>query len=205
MIHDSAKWGDCLSGALTIQDYWGGLREAGFKGVTPGYRDSLESYRWDSFRFRDADGFIKQPVASSSPSTAFATLTGPFSQAQDELGTTFHRGAPQEIDEQTVNLLSLPSYKEHFVVTDRPIALTNQDPQLSRCNYLRKVLVFGKVTLLFTPAPFLAVSDDDHHIVPMRGTTGNLFEKHSKSYNILDINLHSESSTEPKKPPLPNP
>ena len=56
MIHDSAKWGDCLSGALTIQDYWGGLREAGFTGLTPGYRDSLESYRWDSFRIRDANG-----------------------------------------------------------------------------------------------------------------------------------------------------
>lgn len=33
LMYDQAKWGDCLSGALAIKDYWGGLRGAGFKGL----------------------------------------------------------------------------------------------------------------------------------------------------------------------------
>jgi SAM-dependent methyltransferase len=161
MIHDSAKWGDCLSGALTIQDYWGGLREAGFRGL-----HQVTVIPW---RVIDGIHFVsvtltgyKAAVVSSSPSTAFATLTGPFSQAQDESGTTFHRGAPQEIDEQTVNLLSLPSYKEHFVVTDRPIALADQDPQLSVVLPEEGPCIWEGHFAIHT-GPFLAVSDDDHH------------------------------------------
>jgi hypothetical protein len=104
----------------------------------------------------------KTTVASSSPSPAFATLIGPFSQAQDELGTTFHRGAPQEIDKQTVILLSLPSYKEHFVIADRPIALTDQDPQLVAVLPEEGPCIWEGHFAIHT-GPFLAVSDDDHH------------------------------------------
>jgi hypothetical protein len=161
MIHDSAKWGDCLSGALTIRDYWSGLREAGFRGL-----HQVTVIPW---RVIDGIHFVsvtltgyKTAVASSSPSPAFATLTGPFSQAQDELGTTFHRGAPQEIDEQTVNLLSLPSYKEHFVIADRPIALTAKDPQLFAVFPEESPCIWEGHFAIHT-GPFLAVSDDDQH------------------------------------------
>lgn len=161
MIHDSAKWGDCLSGALTIQDYWSGLREAGFRGL-----HQVTVIPW---RVIDGIHFVsvtltgyKTAVASSSPSPAFATLTGPFSQVEDELGTTFHRGTPQQVDEQTVNLLALPPYKEHFVITDHPVTLTNQDPNL--------VAVLPEVTpcvweghFAILTGPFLAICDDDGH------------------------------------------
>ncbi|MFB3146557.1 MAG: methyltransferase domain-containing protein, partial [Nitrospirales bacterium] len=33
MIHDKEKWGDCLSGALPLHEYWNGLRKAGFLGI----------------------------------------------------------------------------------------------------------------------------------------------------------------------------
>ena len=33
LIHDSEKWGDCLSGALPVTEYLGGLEEAGFRGI----------------------------------------------------------------------------------------------------------------------------------------------------------------------------
>ncbi len=33
MIHDAEKWGDCLSGALTVHEYLGGLESAGFRGI----------------------------------------------------------------------------------------------------------------------------------------------------------------------------
>ncbi|MEX2491522.1 MAG: methyltransferase domain-containing protein [Nitrospirales bacterium] len=161
MIHDSAKWGDCLSGALTIQDYWSGLREAGFRGL-----HQVTVIPW---RVIDGIHFVsvtltgyKTAVASSSPSSAFATLTGPFSQVEDELGTTFHRGNPRQVDEQTVNLLGLPPYKEHFVITDHPISLTNQDPTLVVVLPEETPCVWEGHFAILT-GPFLAICDDDGH------------------------------------------
>jgi SAM-dependent methyltransferase len=199
MIHDSAKWGDCLSGALTIQDYWGGLREAGFRGL-----HQVTVIPW---RVIDGIHFVsvtltgyKTAVAPSYPSPAFATLTGPFSQAQDELGTIFHRGAPQEIDEQTVHLLSLPPYKEHFIIADRPIALTDQDPQLSTVLPEEGPCIWEGHFAIHT-GPFLAVSDDDHHTY----LCGEPLEICSKTLKVLQhpryqssfgtINRAQESAT----------
>jgi hypothetical protein len=161
MIHDSAKWGDCLSGALTIQDYWGGLREAGFRGL---HKVTVIPWRViDGIHFVSVTltGY-KTALASPSPSPTFATLTGPFSQIKDEFGTSFHRGAPQQIDEHTVNVLSLPPYKEHFVITDRPMALSNQDPQLVAVLPEATPCVWDGHFAILT-GPFLAVSDDDDH------------------------------------------
>ena len=31
--HDKEKWGDCLSGALPLSEYWNGLHQAGFLGI----------------------------------------------------------------------------------------------------------------------------------------------------------------------------
>jgi len=61
------------------------------------------------------------------PSPAFATLTGPFSQVVDELGTTFYRGKPQQVDVRTASLFALPPYKDRFIVAERPLPLTSQD------------------------------------------------------------------------------
>lgn len=33
LVHDSEKWGDCLSGALTLSDYMNGITAAGFLGL----------------------------------------------------------------------------------------------------------------------------------------------------------------------------
>ncbi|MDR4473626.1 MAG: methyltransferase domain-containing protein [Nitrospira sp.] len=33
LVHDTGKWGDCLSGALTLTAYMTGLSEAGFVGI----------------------------------------------------------------------------------------------------------------------------------------------------------------------------
>jgi SAM-dependent methyltransferase len=161
LIHDSEKWGDCLSGALTIQEYWGGLREAGFQG--------LHQVTMIPWRVIDGIHFVsvtltgyKLATATSSPSPVFATLTGPFSQAVDELGTTFHRGEPRQVDAQIVNLLSLPPYKEHFVIANRPIALTNQDPQMLAVHPEEAPCIWEGHFAILT-GPFLAVSDDDNH------------------------------------------
>jgi SAM-dependent methyltransferase len=161
MIHDRAKWGDCLSGALTIQDYWGGLREAGFLGL-----HQVTVIPW---RVIDGIHFVsvtltgyKIATTPSSVSPIFATLIGPFSQAVDELGTTFHRGTPQQIDDQTMCLLTLPPYQPHFLLTDRPTTLTDQDPRRLAV-YPAEAPCSWEGHFAILTGPFLAVSDDDDH------------------------------------------
>ena len=178
MIHDSAKWGDCLSGALTIKDYWGGLRDAGFRGL-----HQITVIPW---RVIDGIHFVsvtltgyKVPVAAATTST-FATLRGPFSQARTESGVTFHRGAPQQIDDQAAYLLALPSYKDHFILTDRPIALTDQDPQLYVVRPEDTPCIWEGQFAILT-GPFLEVSDDDGHAYHC----GEPLEICSKTFRVL--------------------
>ncbi|MFB3108327.1 MAG: methyltransferase domain-containing protein [Candidatus Binatia bacterium] len=55
LLYDKDKWGDCLSGALPLQEYWNGLREAGFFRHPPSEFCSLEGDRRDSFSFPHLD------------------------------------------------------------------------------------------------------------------------------------------------------
>ena len=179
LINDKAKWGDCLSGALAIKDYWGGLRDAGFKGI-----HQVMIIPW---RVIDGIHFVsitltgyKLALTTSSPSPAFATLTGPFSQAVDELGTTFHRGQPQQIDELTASLFALAPYKDRFIIAERPVSLSAQDsrtvaiyPEEAPCAWEGRFAVLT--------GPFLAVCDDDHHLY----RCGEPVEICSKTFDVL--------------------
>jgi len=180
LLFDSAKWGDCLSGSLTMQDYWGGLREAGFWG--------LHQVTVTPWKVIDGIHFIsvtltgyKAAEAASPSSPVFATFTGPFSKAMNELGTIFHRGVPQQIDEKTVNLFALPPYKDSFVLADHPIALTNQDPQWIAVHSEEAPCVWkGDFAVLM--GPFLSVSDDDDHTY----LSGEPLEICSKTLKVLE-------------------
>ncbi|GJL70734.1 MAG: hypothetical protein NPIRA06_33690 [Nitrospirales bacterium] len=179
LIYDKAKWGDCLSGALTIKDYWGGLRDAGFKGV-----HQVNQIPWrviDGIQFLSVTltGY-KLASASTTPSSTFATLTGPFSQVVDELGTTYVRGNPQQIDERTSALLALAPYQDRFMMAQRPVALTAQNPRmLIVCPEEAPCVWEGQFAVL--TGPFLAVCDDDHHTYQC----GEPIEICSKTYKVL--------------------
>ncbi|HSE59311.1 MAG TPA: methyltransferase domain-containing protein, partial [Nitrospiraceae bacterium] len=91
LIHDTEKWGDCLSGALTVADYLGGLVEAGFVGV-----HQLTFTPWqviDGIHFLSLTltGYKVAPEPRSE-APLYATYRGPFKQVIDERGRTFKRG-----------------------------------------------------------------------------------------------------------------
>lgn len=179
LIYDRAKWGDCLSGALTIKDYWGGLREAGFKGL-----HQVTSIPW---RVIDGIHFISVTLTGykpASPSTtsspAFATLTGPFSQVVDELGTTFHRGKPQQINEGTASLLALSPYKDRFIIAEQPVTLSAHDSRTIAV-YPEKAPCVWEGQFAVLTGPFLVVCDDDHHTY----RCGEPIEICSKTFKVL--------------------
>lgn len=179
LIHDKAKWGDCLSGALTIKDYWGGLRDAGFKGL-----HQVNAIPWrviDGIQFLSVTltGY-KLASTSTTPSSVFATLTGPFSQVVDELGTTFTRGNPQQIDERTAALLALVPYHDRFIIAERPVALSVQDSRMLAV-YPEEAPCVWEGQFAVLTGPFLAVCDDDHHTYQC----GEPVEICSKTYKVL--------------------
>lgn len=159
---DKDKWGDCLSGALPIHDYWDGLRKAGFLG--------LHLVKLNPWKVIDGIHFLsvtltgyKLPKGSSDRDVSFATLAGPFSRVTDEYGQSYIRGIPQPIDHKTIALLQTAPYQEVFILSDTPMALTSKDsrwkallPQDAPCVWE------GDYAML--TGPFLEVSDDDDHL-----------------------------------------
>ena len=161
LIHDKEKWGDCLSGALTIQNYWGGLREAGFCGL---HQVTVIPWRViDGIHFLSVTLTGYKVFSQTLPfSPTFATLTGPFSQVVDESGTTFQRGKPKQVDEQTASLLQLPPYRDQFLITEQPLTLNPEDPQILAI-YPEDTPCVWEGQFAVLTGPFLSVSDDDQH------------------------------------------
>ncbi|NJN70023.1 MAG: methyltransferase domain-containing protein [Nitrospira sp.] len=128
LVHDSQKWGDCLSGALTLADYIAGLGQAGFLGI-----HLVKSSPWriiDGIHFFSVTltGY-KLPPAATTSSVRYATLRGPFSRVTNEQGMTFQRGIPQPIKPHDLLLLSSPPFLDHFLLATDPVQFNHTDPR----------------------------------------------------------------------------
>ena len=56
LVHDAEKWGNCLSGALTLTDYIAGIVGAGFPGHSSDQGLALAGDRRHSLLLRHVDG-----------------------------------------------------------------------------------------------------------------------------------------------------
>ncbi|BFU92267.1 MAG: hypothetical protein NTAFB01_34540 [Nitrospira sp.] len=161
LVHDTQKWGDCLSGALTLTDYMNRMTTAGFLGI--------HLVKFSPWRVIDGIHFFsvtltgyKLPPAPTSSSIRYATLRGPFSRLVDERGTKYQRGIPQPISTDDVTLLSHPPFTDHFLLTADPVALDNHDPRWTAVFPAQAPCTWqGHYALL--AGPFVEATDDDHH------------------------------------------
>nr|MBI3614024.1 methyltransferase domain-containing protein [Nitrospirota bacterium] len=179
LIHDQGKWGDCLSGALPVSDYVGGLIEAGFLGV-----HQVKFVPWqviDGIHFLSVTltGY-KLPQTDGPSDVRFATLRGPFSRAVDELGQVYQRGVPQALSAKTAQLLKAPPFDGLFLLSDSPVPLDQSDPRLVAILPTQAACVWQGHFALFT-GPFLEVCDDDQH----RYYRGQPLEICSKTLAVL--------------------
>jgi SAM-dependent methyltransferase len=182
LVHDTQKWGDCLSGALTLTDYMNGMTAAGFLGI--------HLAKFSPWRVIDGIHFFsvtltgyKLPPAPTASAVRYATLRGPFSRLVDERGTTYQRGMPQSITPEEALLLSAPPLAEHFLLTTEPVQLNNQDPRWSAVLPAHAPCTWqGHYALL--AGPFVEVADDDHHVY----CRGEPLEICSKTVAVLGTN-----------------
>ena len=162
LIHDREKWGDCLSGALPLSGYWGGLREAGFEGI---HQVTFIPWRViDGIHFLSVTltGF-KLPELDTPRSAQFATFKGPFSRVVDERGSSYVRGVPQAIDPSTATLLQSLPYQDRFILSEKPVQLSSKDPDWSAVLPQESHCIWEGHFALMT-GPFIEAEDDDDHI-----------------------------------------
>ena len=180
LVHDTEKWGDCLSGALTLTDYIAGMVGAGFLGI-----HLIKSSPWqmiDGIHFFSVTltGY-KLPTSSPQSDVRYATLRGPFSRVIDELGTTYLRGIPQPITPETVCLLSQAPLASHFVLSSDPLWLDRTDDRWAEVSLADAPCLWqGHFAML--AGPFTEAADDDHHVY----RRGEPLEICSKTRTVLE-------------------
>lgn len=189
LIHDTQKWGDCLSGALPAWEYLGGLVQAGFLGV-----HQMKFTPWsviDGIHFFSLTltGY-KLPETAAPDGVRFATLVGPFSHAMDELGQTYRRGAPAQISARTAQLFKTLPFERLFLLSEAPISLATTDQRLISILPADAPCVWKGHYAILT-APFTEAEDDDHHVY-RRGTP---LEICSKTLDVLDSGPYSRHFT----------
>jgi arsenite methyltransferase len=179
LLHDTAKWGDCLSGALPAWEYLGGLVQAGFLGV--------HQIKFSPWRIIDGIHFFsltltgyKLPERVESDGIRFATLKGPFSRVVDEMGQSYRRAVSESVSGRTAQLLKSPPLEPFFLLSATPIALTADDPNLTAVLPANVPCVWKGQYAILT-APFAEAEDDDHHLY-RRGTP---LEICSKTLDVL--------------------
>jgi SAM-dependent methyltransferase len=162
LVHDAVKWGDCLSGALTLSGHMEGLTAAGFQGIhlvkfSPWqvidgihfFSVTLTGYRFDN-----------GPAHSDA---RFATLCGPFGRVTDERGTTYQRGIPQPIGPDSARLLQHPSLAPYFLLSHEPTWLRREDARWVAVLPAQEPCLWQGHFVMFA-GPFLEVVDDDRHV-----------------------------------------
>lgn len=118
MQKDKNLWGECISGALTEEDFLSYAKEAGFYGLEVLKRDfyrEVEGFKFWSVTLRGWH-FKKGPTCVYIGQCA--TYLGPYSQVSDDEGHTFVRGVPFEVCTDTAAKLAKPPYQGQFLLTD---------------------------------------------------------------------------------------
>ncbi|MFV1950499.1 MAG: methyltransferase domain-containing protein [Nitrospinota bacterium] len=123
-------WGECLTGALTEEEFLSYLEEAGFYGLSilkKTYWKDVEGYRFYSVTIR---GYKFEKRAGCIYRGEKGMYLGPFKAIIDEEGHIFPRNESVEICTDTAEKLKRPPYKDLFIIKepDRDISETQGVP-----------------------------------------------------------------------------
>ncbi len=109
-------WGECISGALTEEEFLAYLEQAGFYGLQVlkrTYWKEVEGYSFFSVTVR---GYKFEKTAGCVFKGQRAIYLGPQKAVMDEEGHLFPRNEPIEICTDTAAKLSRPPYQGSFVI-----------------------------------------------------------------------------------------
>ncbi|MEE8403007.1 MAG: methyltransferase domain-containing protein, partial [Candidatus Hydrothermarchaeaceae archaeon] len=118
-------WGECVSGALTEEEYLAYLERAGFYGLSilhKAFWKEVGGYKFYSAIIR---GYKLDKDAGCKYVGQKAIYKGPFKATIDEEGHFFPRNEPVEVCTDTAEKLKRPPYSDHFDVIEpeKPLKL----------------------------------------------------------------------------------
>ncbi|MFQ5543388.1 MAG: methyltransferase domain-containing protein [Nitrospiria bacterium] len=126
-------WGECVSGALTEEEYLSNLERAGFYGLS-----ILKRTLWkevDGFRFYSAviQGYKFEKKAGCKHIGQQATYLGPMQAVIDEEGHLFPRDQVVPVCTDTAEKLQKPPYQSSFTVTQGDVTVREKIPEGIDC------------------------------------------------------------------------
>ena len=111
-------WGECLSGALTQEEFLAELERAGFYGLSVLKRTYWKSVEGYSFFSVTVEGYKYEKTAGCVFEGHRAVYLGPGKAFVDEEGHTFPRNEPYDVCTDTVAKLQHPPYQHMFAVLE---------------------------------------------------------------------------------------
>ena len=131
-------WGECLSGALTEEEFATSLEQAGFHGLQILKRDFWKAVEGCAFYSVTLRGFKFEKTADRRFTGQRAVYLGPHKAVMDEEGHLFPRNEPVEVSTDTAARLGRPPYRGSFLILgqDREMLPVEGDccsPESSSC------------------------------------------------------------------------
>jgi SAM-dependent methyltransferase len=179
LVHDTDKWGDCLSGALTLTTYIAGMVEVGFLGIHLITFSPWQAIDGIHFFSVTLTGYKVLPATAPS-AVHYATLRGPFNRVMDERGKGYQRGIPQPITQDDAVLLSHTPLANHFLLTADPVWIDQSDSRWTAV-FPAQTPCFWQGQYALLAGPFVEATDDDHHVY----RRGEPLEICSKTFAVL--------------------
>jgi len=128
---DPRLWGECISGALTEEEFLAALERAGFYGLQvlkKSFWKEVEGFEFSSVTIR---GYKFEKTAGCVYVGQTVTYLGPLKGASDEEGHWFPRNAAIQVCTDTAAKLSHAPYAGLFVVTG---IMSEDDPAAGGCD-----------------------------------------------------------------------
>lgn len=118
MKRDKILWGECISGAVTEEEFFHITKKLGFYGLEVANRYLYKEV--DGFKFYSvtARGYKYMKSMECKYTGQYAIYKGPFSSVSDDDGHTYPVGIPIEICTDTTWKLSNPPYNGMFIISD---------------------------------------------------------------------------------------
>ena len=120
MRADGQLWGECISGALTEEEFLSALERAGFYGVSILKKTLWREVEGCQFSSVTVRGYKFEKKSTCEYVGQYAIYLGPQKAVIDEEGHLFPRGTPVEVCSDTASKLSSRPYVGSFVIVDDP-------------------------------------------------------------------------------------
>lgn len=176
--YDADQWGQCLSGALQIEEYLDAINQAGFVGV-----HQVKAFPWktiDGIHFYSITLTGYKFKESKSSRCVFATFRGPFLRVVSELGTPFKRGRGTAISDRERLIISKTPLSQYFILSDTSLNVPPGHPEYLCVKPENQPCVWKGEFAILTSF-FLSAQDDDEHIYKR----GQSLEICSKTQKVL--------------------